>query len=71
MNRSFFSPLNVALLALGAAIVGVGFFMLSQGPVDGAKSRTVAPVLLTIGYVVVVPAAILVRDRRPKDKSGD
>jgi len=71
MERSFFSPLNIALLIVGVLVIVVGFIMLAQGPVDGVKSMTVAPLLLTFGYVVVVPAAILIDGRRPKDKSGD
>lgn len=71
MERSFFSPLNIALLLVGVVIIGFGFFMLSRGPVDGYQSMTVAPLLLTFGYVVVVPVAILVGGRKPRDKSGD
>ncbi|MBO7500594.1 MAG: hypothetical protein J6Y56_07815 [Fibrobacterales bacterium] len=71
MDKSFFSLTNIAVLALGIAVILVGFWMLSQGPVDGPKSMTVAPLLLTFGYLVVVPVAILVGRRGPEDKSGD
>lgn len=71
MERTFFSPLNIILLVVGVVVIVVGFFMLAQGPVDGFKTMTVAPLLLTFGYVVVIPVAILVGGRCPKDKSGD
>lgn len=71
MERSFFSPVNIILMIVGLAVIVTGFYMLAQGPVDGVKTMTVAPLLLTFGYVVVVPVAILIGFRRPKDKSGD
>jgi hypothetical protein len=48
---------NTGLLALGLILILVGYFALSKG------SITLAPLLLVAGYVVVVPAAIVLLGR--------
>jgi hypothetical protein len=50
-------PLNSALLGLGLVLILAGYFALSKG------SITLAPVLLVSGYVVVVPAALILLGR--------
>ena len=47
--------LNTALLALGVAVLVVGYMSLAKG------SLTMAPVLLVAGYCVMIPASLLVR----------
>jgi hypothetical protein len=48
---------NTLLLALGLALLVWGYVTLAQG------STTLAPVLLVIGYCVLIPASLLVRGR--------
>jgi len=49
-----FGPLNLALLVGGLLAIGVGYALLSRG------STVAAPLLLVLGYAVLVPAALLV-----------
>lgn len=51
-------PLNSLLLSLGVAVIAVGYVALSRGSV------TLAPVLLVLGYCVLIPASLLMRDRK-------
>lgn len=48
-----FSAINGILGAAGILAVSVGYFLLSQG------SITLAPLLLVLGYVVLLPLAII------------
>lgn len=48
---------NSLLLGLGLAVLAAGYWALSRG------SITLAPVLLVLGYCVLVPASLLVRGR--------
>ena len=48
-----FKPLNGILGAAAAATIGLGYLLLSQG------SIALAPVLLVVGYVVLVPLTFL------------
>jgi len=51
-------PINWALLAAGAVAVFVGYVLLDRGSV------TAAPLLLFVGYLVLIPAGLLVGLRR-------
>jgi hypothetical protein len=48
-----FKPINLFMGAGAAAAIGLGYLLLAQG------SITLAPVLLIVGYVVLVPLAFL------------
>lgn len=54
---------NYLLLLLGVVVIVLGFISLSIGPVDSFWSLDLAPVLLVLGYCVIVPVAILYRKR--------
>ena len=54
---------NTALLGLGLAVLVAGYVALSRG------SISLAPVLLVVGYCVLVPASLLLRGR--KSDSGE
>ena len=49
--------LNTLLLGLGVAVLVGGYLALAKG------SITLAPVLLVFGYVVLIPASLLIRAR--------
>lgn len=53
--RLQFSAKNYALLALGLVVIVLGFITLSRG------SMTLAPILLVLGYCVIIPVGILLR----------
>ena len=54
---------NYLLLLLGVVVIILGFIFLSIGPVESFWSLDLAPVLLVLGYCVIVPVAILYRKR--------
>jgi hypothetical protein len=70
MKHSFFSTKNFLVLGLSAVLIVVGFILLSQGPVDGFSSLTLAPLVLVIAYVIIVPIGILL-PKSDKNSSGD
>jgi uncharacterized membrane protein HdeD (DUF308 family) len=49
---------NSILLALGVAVLAVGYVALSRG------SITLSPVLLVFGYCVLIPGSLLIRGRK-------
>ena len=63
-----FTRKNWILFSVGLAVITVGYILLRIPPVDGFLSLTLAPVLLVVGYCILVPAAILVREA---DSGGD
>lgn len=48
-----FSRVNAILAAAGLVTIALGYYLLAQG------SISVAPVLLVVGYAVLIPLAII------------
>ncbi|MGW8283281.1 MAG: hypothetical protein ACWGON_08280 [Gemmatimonadota bacterium] len=56
--------LNWALLFAGVVVVLFGYVLLNRGSV------TAAPVLLVLGYLVLIPAGLIAGFRRSDDRGG-
>lgn len=50
---------NMWLFGLALATIALGYVFLSLPPVDGFMSLTLAPLLLVLGYCVLIPIALL------------
>jgi hypothetical protein len=61
---------NYQILGLAMLCIGLGYFALSQEPWDGTIPLVVAPILLFLGYCVLVPVGILYR-RRDEQQPGE
>ncbi len=55
-----FRPLNAGLLGLGLVMIAAGYVLLDRGSVSAA------PILLVLGYAVLIPAALLFGLKRPR-----
>lgn len=63
--RLVLGPLNYGLMAAGVLAVVVGFVLLADNEIS------LAPLLLVLGYCVLIPAGLLIeRVRARNDKSG-
>ncbi|MDZ4723324.1 MAG: hypothetical protein SGI97_05410 [candidate division Zixibacteria bacterium] len=58
-----FGKKNYIFFAIALVVIIAGFVTLSQG------SMTLAPFLLVVGYCVLVPIAIMIKDR-PSDRTS-
>lgn len=61
-----FGPVNVGLLAAGLVAITTGYVLLGNG------STVAAPLLLVLGYVICIPAGLLLglRGRRALDEGS-
>ena len=60
-DYQLFSRRNRILFALGLIAIGSGYLLLRLPPAHGPLSLTAAPLLLVLGYCVLIPLAILCR----------
>ena len=62
---------NLVVFLSGLAVIAVGYLCLGQPPVDGFLSLTLAPMLLVIGYLGLIPAALLLKKKDETQKTED
>ena len=56
-----FTQANYRILGAGLILIVMGYIALGQEPWDGTLPLVVAPILLVLGYCVVIPLGILYR----------
>ena len=59
-----FSKKNYQILGIGLLTIILGYVALSQQPWDGTMPLVVAPILLVLGYCVIIPFGILYRAKK-------
>lgn len=70
-QESFFiEKKNMLLFVLGLITITIAFILMAQPPVDGFLSRTLSPIILIVAYLVIIPWAILARNKKGTT-SGD
>jgi uncharacterized membrane protein HdeD (DUF308 family) len=55
---------NVFLFLIGLLSIVVAFILMAQPPVNGFLSRTLAPIILVIAYLVIIPISIFIKDKK-------
>ncbi len=60
---------NYLLFFAGLGVIILGYFALAQPPVNGFMTLSLAPVLLIVGYCVLVPWAIFHKGKKEKSDS--
>ncbi len=58
-----FGKINYILFAIGVILLLVGYAAMATGTVNSFQSLTLAPILLFLGYVVVIPLALVYRQQ--------
>lgn len=61
---------NIYLFLIGLISIVIAFILMAQPPVDGFLSRTLAPIILVIAYLVIIPISIFIRDKNTDIKGG-
>lgn len=56
-----FTRRNMVTFAIGLVVLITGYILMSFGPWDNPLSRSVAPLVLILGYLIVFPVAILMK----------
>ena len=58
-----FTKRNYQILGVGLLTIILGYVALSQQPWDSTMPLVVAPILLVLGYCVIIPLGILYRHK--------
>ena len=63
-----FGRINYFLFGSGVALLILGYFFMANGEVNSFQSLTLAPILLFLGYIIVIPAALVFREKQTKNE---
>ncbi len=64
----YWDKTNYILFGIGLLLIILGFYFMSLGEWNSTSSLVVSPIILFVGFVVVMPASILYR-KKEADKS--
>ena len=53
---------NYVLFGIGVFVIILGYLIMYLGEVNSFQSLTLSPILLLIGYLIIIPYAILHRN---------
>lgn len=59
-----FTRMNYVLFFVSLIVIALGFYFQSIGPVNSFSSRTLAPIVLVIGFIIIMPIAIMWREKK-------
>lgn len=54
---------NYIILAVGLVVIIVGYIALASNGVEGVMPLVVAPILLVLGYCIIIPLGIIYRKK--------
>ncbi|MCK4813056.1 MAG: hypothetical protein KAT14_03880 [Candidatus Marinimicrobia bacterium] len=60
------SRVNLYIFLASLAVITIGYIVMALGDTYDALSLYVSPIILTIGYVIVLPASILYKRNKNK-----
>jgi len=58
-SRFPLGKINYIIIIIGILVLVTGFWTLAQPPLEGWMSKSLAPVLLTLGFIVIIPFGII------------
>ena len=59
-----FNNTNYLIFLVGILLIVGGYIIMAMGEVDSFQSITLAPIMLFLGYVVVIPLALIYRSKK-------
>lgn len=65
-----FTSGNFYILGIGILIIALGYVALAQEPWDNFFAIVIAPIVLLIGYCIVIPLGILYKNKKENGQSS-
>ena len=63
--------MNYVILIAGIVIVLIGFMVMASGDAVSSLSVTIAPIILFIGYCIVIPLGIIYRKKKEEPQAAE
>jgi len=60
--------INYMILVAGIVTVLIGYLVMSTGDATSSSAITIAPIILVLGYCVLIPLGIIYKKKQPVNK---
>ena len=61
-----FGKTNYIIFTVGLFLLILGYYLMSSGSVNSFQSLTLSPILLFFGYIIIIPFALVYREKVDK-----
>ena len=65
-----FEQRNILVILAGVAVIGLGYLLMWSSPAMSTMALTISPIILLIGYCIVVPMGIMAGSKTFKKHAG-
>lgn len=55
---------NFVIISIGIIVLIIGYILMSANSVDGFSNTVIAPILLVLGYCIIIPYGILKKSKK-------
>jgi hypothetical protein len=58
-----FNKINYIIFFIGVLFIIFGYIFMATGTVNSFQSLTLAPIMLFLGYIILIPASLIYREK--------
>ena len=58
-----FNKINYIIFFIGVLFIVFGYIIMATGTVNSFQSLTLAPIMLFLGYIIIIPASLIYRGK--------
>ena len=58
-----FGKVNYVLFGIGIVLIFIGYILMATGETESIQSTKVSPIILIISYCIIIPTAILIKQK--------
>jgi hypothetical protein len=58
-----FNKINYTIFFIGVFFIIFGYIIMATGTVNSFQSLTLAPIMLFVGYIILIPASLIYRKK--------
>ena len=62
--ESPFNKINYVLFVIGLISISFGYVIIANNAVDSASSTKIGPVILFLGYCIIIPVSIIYKPKK-------
>jgi general stress protein CsbA len=62
---------NYIIFGIGILAIIIGYLVMASGDTNSFRSLSLAPIILLIGYLIIIPVAILYRKKENSESSPE